>query len=1495
MALYHCHIGTISRSTGRSAVQSAAYITGEKLAETRRGLRSDYRNRRSDIAFCASLAPKEAPFTFHTLQAWDELETFEDRYAHAHYKTPKTIEAYKSTCQSAKTIELALPKELSLKDHKKICLEFAQYFVDKKLKVDVAIHRDEGNPHAHFLISRRAIVGGEWALTKDRETFSKKGILEIRRLYADKVNEVFFERGIDERLDHRSYAEQGIDLLPTKHRGWYADHLQSKGEFSRIHEENQEIREKNVNNVLEHPCLIVDKLTKTKATFTQRDLYRELDKILSGNSDKMALCIETILPTCVFVGMDMDGQYRYTTQAYLEREKEAVKDLLFISTSSAKGVSKESLLSFLENQEEGKKLTSEQTQALIYLCKEKQISVLMGRAGTGKTFTMTSVCRLHEKAGMTVFGGALSKTAADHLGADTGIKTDTLKAWMMCWETYEEKRKLLEDKPIHMDPQTYYLACKTIETLQPLQLSKHHVFIVDEAGMVGTEMWGKLLKHVQKSGAKLIALGDDHQFKAVEAGDFFRPMIETLEERGRGVAEIKEITRQNVDWMREASHDLSQLNVHDALSVYEQRGHVHGYHKEDLPTILAQDYVERLKENKNGLVLAYSRQECRDLNHAIQERLRIQGQRGKEVLHHQGSSFCLGDKIVFLENDKAFLKTKVFDKNGKETKEISVTNGMRAVLMDVQKHGAEEKSPSYKLTLNVSKNKKDYTITFHTNDYPSFDLGYALTTHKSQGLTVDWVLLKVSKGMKAQGAYVAMTRHRQDVQLYYDKGEFSSFKQLQDSLARVENKDLAYDYTIRPEGRAAYERVQDYRRLCRELAQAIHDKDWELIQDKKEQRDALGRMILDHMNDHRRYLYQAGYSQTRLEIALGLKRRPLSWVEERAYERVDLYKDTALQARDLWKEITNPGIQVWTHPLFERYEDLRYQRDDLAHAIMANLPLHRPFMQEISKSLGYGKHVVQKQAEAYVLSQGLNPQVEKIKVLLSSYKDLAKDAPKDFNFGHEKTVQQAKVAVEIRDILTDQSGLSNVAYREASKRGLDVKQIRTLAKSYEAFSIKASSKSDVANAPSINEIKTHLENRVQELAFSFFDKNPSRTSTSMRFGRKGSVYIGIGRKKGVYTNFESGRSGDVFTMIEDQMGINFKGALSFAKSWLGLDTNTWTPRRPISLPLQPGKEETWKPLYPINAPEPDLLKHPALNYVMKDRREVGRYAYKDAAGQLLGYVIRLEDKKGSKITPTLTYCENDQGKKSWRWKGFIGQNRPLYGLDYLAQKPQAPVLVVEGEKTSEAARTLFKGHVVVTWSGGASSVLLSDWSPLKGRDVVIWPDHDAPGKKAALALQRFLIEKHDTSAKVVDLPSTFPAKWDLADKLPEGITRLEAFIKTAKINLLDQEVLDSRNPLKTQGREGEDTLGPWIPFKDKAHDPIVQAHQFSQKYLAYKESDQVRWQKEAFEEEALRFSKNAPAMAHLKTLNKEWAKDVEHIAKSQEHRFLPTKGHNLSR
>ena len=130
----------------------------------------------------------------------------------------------------------------------------------------------------------------------------------------------------------------------------------------------------------------------------------------------------------------------------------------------------------------------------------------------------------------------------------------------------------------------------------------------------------------------------------------------------------------------------------------------------------------------------------------------------------------------------------------------------------------------------------------------------------------------------------------------------------------------------------------------------------------------------------------------------------------------------------------------------------------------------------------------------------------------------------------------------------------------------------------------------------------------------------------------------------------------------------------------------------------------------------------------------------------------------------------------WSWKAPPAP-RPLFNLDQLHARPEAPVLVTEGEKASDAATALLPGHACVTAMNGAQSPALTDWTPLAGRTVCIWPDHDAPGKTYADHVARLAREVGAARVSVLDPASLAldplhpnPAGWDAADALQVGWT-----------------------------------------------------------------------------------------------------------------------------
>ncbi len=186
---------------------------------------------------------------------------------------------------------------------------------------------------------------------------------------------------------------------------------------------------------------------------------------------------------------------------------------------------------------------------------------------------------------------------------------------------------------------------------------------------------------------------------------------------------------------------------------------------------------------------------------------------------------------------------------------------------------------------------------------------------------------------------------------------------------------------------------------------------------------------------------------------------------------------------------------------------------------------------------------------------------------------------------------------------------------------------------------------------------------------------------------------------------------------------------------------------------------------PDNAPKlPN--SHPTLG------QPSSTWTYLDASGAVMHYVFRLESQDGKQILP-LTLWRGQNGLR-WRWKA-IPDCRPLYGLDKLAARAGAYVVVCEGEKCADAASEIFPKSVCVTSSGGSQAFAKTDWSPLAGRTVLIWPDNDAPGAKYAENVAEIL-QTLGCTAQIIDafkLASIAPgggareptARWDCADAL----------------------------------------------------------------------------------------------------------------------------------
>ncbi len=253
MALYHAATKPVSRSTGRSSCAAAAYRAGDVLRDERQGLTHDYR-KRGDVLFAEIVVADGEPVDRAAL--WNSAEAAEKR----------------KDARTAREWVLALPAELSHEKGRDLAVEFARDLAARYgVAVDVAIHRaghgDERNIHAHLLCTTRkfgrtesgAPLLGEKADIELSDTERKKRnltkedplkrsadeISDLRALWAQRTNAALELAGFSTRVDHRSYADQGVDREATFHLGHQAAAMERDEKHTRIGDANREIAQRN--------------------------------------------------------------------------------------------------------------------------------------------------------------------------------------------------------------------------------------------------------------------------------------------------------------------------------------------------------------------------------------------------------------------------------------------------------------------------------------------------------------------------------------------------------------------------------------------------------------------------------------------------------------------------------------------------------------------------------------------------------------------------------------------------------------------------------------------------------------------------------------------------------------------------------------------------------------------------------------------------------------------------------------------------------------------------------------------------------------------------------------------------------------------------------------------------------------------------------------------------------------------------------------------------
>jgi Ti-type conjugative transfer relaxase TraA len=737
MAIYHLTAKVASRAKGQSVVAAAAYRSSEALYDERYGLTHDY-TRKEGVEHSEILLPEGAPKSLSDRQTlWNQVEANEKR----------------KDSQLARELEIGLPVELTHGENVELVRDYVKkHFVSKGMIADFSIHEDDpNNPHAHVLLTMRE-VNEEGFGKKVRSWNAKADLLKWRETWAETANEHLAQAGHAVRIDHRTLEAQNIELEPGRKIG-IGQERQAEGKLPRHIAEriadSERIAHENGELILEDPTIALRSMTHQRSTFTERDIAKFLHTRTHGAEQFQSAFLKvTTSDELVVLGKDDRNIVRYTTRDMLEAEKSLLNRSKVLDGRRQHGVAAFRQASALSQTV----LSAEQQTAFAHITADGDLKALVGVAGSGKSTLLAAARQAWEAEGLTVKGAALSGIAAENLELASGIKSRTLASYEYTWREGRDA------------------------------LTRNDVLVIDEAGMIGTKQLERMLAAADKAHAKVVLVGDPEQLQAIEAGAAFRGVIGQA-----GLVELTQVRRQKEAWARQATQELANGRTLEALKRYDSQGALVGSAtreeaRRQLLSAWSKDRTEKPSESR--LILAYTKDDVRDLNHAAREILKGEGKlsTGQTVQTTRGArEFAAGDRIMFLRNEKS----------------LGVKNG---TLGTVERIGSG--------ALQVRLDGKDESrIAVETKDYRDLDYGYASTIHKSQGATVDRSYVLASKYFDRHTSYVALSRHREAATLLYAQDEFANSRgqgaapdpaeakrSLEYTLARARPKELAHDY-----------------------------------------------------------------------------------------------------------------------------------------------------------------------------------------------------------------------------------------------------------------------------------------------------------------------------------------------------------------------------------------------------------------------------------------------------------------------------------------------------------------------------------------------------------------------------------------------------------------------------------------------------------------------------------------------------------------------------
>nr|WP_234886894.1 Ti-type conjugative transfer relaxase TraA [Sinorhizobium terangae] len=764
VAVPHFSVSVVARGSGRSAVLSAAYRHCAKMEYEREARTIDY-TRKQGLLHEEFVIPADSPEWLRSMIAdrsvsgaseafWNKVEDFEKR----------------ADAQLAKDVTIALPTELTVEQNIVMVRDFVERHVTAKAMVaDWVYHDAPGNPHVHLMTTLRPLTEAGFGAKKvavlgpDGNPIRNDAGKIVYDLWAGSLDDFNALRdgwfacqnrhlalaGLDIRIDGRSFEKQGIELKPTIHLGVGTKAIERKSaadeqplSLERL-DLQEERRAENARRIQRRPEIVLYLITREKSVFDERDVAKILHRYIDDPALFQSL-MARILQSPETLRLQRERiafvtgirvPTKYTTRELIRLEAEMASRAIWLSRQSSHGVREAVLQATVARHS---RLSEEQKAAIEHVAGAERIAAVIGRAGAGKTTMMKAAREAWEAAGYRVVGGALAGKAAEGLEKEAGIVSRTLSSWELRWNGGRS------------------------------QLDAKTVFVLDEAGMVSSRQMAHLVEAVTKAGAKLVLVGDPEQLQPIEAGAAFRAIADRI-----GYAELETIYRQREQWMRDASLDLARGNVCKAIEAYRANGRMMGSDlKAQAVENLIADWDRDYDPTKTTLILAHLRRDVRMLNEMARAKLVERGILGEDFAFRTEDGnrrFAPGDQIVFLKNEGS----------------LGVKNGMLGKVVEAAQN---------RIVAEIGEGEHRRRVRVEQRFYNNLDHGYATTIHKSQGATVDRVKVLASLSLDRHLTYVGMTRHREDLGVYYGARSFAKAGGLIPILSRKNSKETTLDY-----------------------------------------------------------------------------------------------------------------------------------------------------------------------------------------------------------------------------------------------------------------------------------------------------------------------------------------------------------------------------------------------------------------------------------------------------------------------------------------------------------------------------------------------------------------------------------------------------------------------------------------------------------------------------------------------------------------------------